>query len=107
MIHQKSAIIIEQLEQFEAKHFSNSLQPCLYQDFPMQTRSKPSDVGILKIFLNRKVANLASCTQEEKKINTLFHVLYILQTLWRNFLSKLRHIPLQEYFEIETERKAG
>lgn len=73
----------------------------------MQTRSKPSDLGILKLFLNKEVANLASCTHEEKKINTLFCVLYLLQTLWRNFLNKLRHIPLQEYFEIETEIKAG
>lgn len=78
MIHQKSAIIIEQLEQFEAKHYSNSLQPSLDEDFPMQTRSKPSDLGILKIVLNREVANLASCTHEEKEINTLFHVLYLL-----------------------------
>lgn len=73
----------------------------------MQTRSKPSDLGILKVFLNRKVANLASCTHEEKKINTLFDVISILQTLWKNFLNKLRHIPLQEYFEIGMERKAG
>lgn len=75
----------------------------------MQTRSKPSDLGILKIFLNREVANLASCTQEEKEINTLFHVLYLLWSLWRNFLNKQRHVHLQkkEYFEIEMERQAG
>lgn len=72
----------------------------------MQTRSKPSDLGIFKIFLNREVANLAPCTHEEKEINTLLHILYLLWSLWRNFLNKFRHILLQkkEYFDIEIEK---
>lgn len=34
--------------------------------FQIQTRSQPPDLVIKKIFLNREVANLASCTHEEK-----------------------------------------